>query len=78
MASVIGKVIGSRGHETSRQGSKDSGITTTLQTFTHVLTCRMEWDVHARHWRVVITRAPVRVIHGEHPREVLWEGVMTE
>lgn len=77
MASVLGKIIGSRGHETSRQGSKDSGITATVQTFTHIVTMRWDWDTHARYWNVRITRAPVQLARRDEV-ELLWEGVSPE
>jgi hypothetical protein len=76
MSSLLGKLIGNRAIVT-RQGTKDSGIKASVQTFTSIVSMEWTWDHVARVWRVKLVRVPIDFT-SKTPPELLWEGAVNE
>jgi len=76
MSSLLGKVHGSRG-ECTRQGTRDSGMTASIQSWTQRVSIEWEWDRLSQTWHVEVHRA--KVVPGtKDQHEVLWKGAISE
>jgi len=77
MSSLLAKMVGQRGNLVTRHGSKESGMHSSVQSFTAAVSQQWEWDVNARVWNVTITRSGL-TLRSRDATEVLWQGTVSE
>ena len=79
MTDILCTVVGNKGHQTARQGSKTSGMLVVLQTHAQRLGVSATWNKDKQMWDVMISRDKLLVTPDQPTMidiEQLWCGTL--
>ena len=79
MTDILCTVVGNKGHQTTRQGSKVSGMLIMLQSHVQRIGLSAIWDKDTQMWNVTISRDKLLATPNEPTTvqvELLWNGTL--